>query len=95
MDDGAVIEDRPAPYDAFADVYDLWVEATGDGAEHVAFYADLYSVPKAERPDRLERLYTFSRLDEFTDRLAGKRLVIWQFAERELAMGDWKPLPLP
>jgi ABC-2 type transport system ATP-binding protein len=40
-------------------------------AENLAFYADLYSVPKAERPDRLERLYTFSRLDEFTDRLAG------------------------
>ena len=24
------------------------------------------------------------------DRLAGKRLVVWQFAERELAHGDWK-----
>jgi drug efflux transport system ATP-binding protein len=40
-------------------------------AENLAFYADLYSVPKAERKERLERLYTFSRLDEFADRLAG------------------------
>jgi alginate O-acetyltransferase complex protein AlgJ len=28
------------------------------------------------------------------DRLAGKRVVIFQFAERELAFGDWKPLDL-
>lgn len=40
-------------------------------AENLAFYADLFRVPKGERPARLERLYRFSRLDEFTDRLAG------------------------
>jgi alginate O-acetyltransferase complex protein AlgJ len=26
------------------------------------------------------------------DRLAGKRVVIWEFAQRELAVGDWKPV---
>jgi len=40
-------------------------------AENLDFYADLYTVPRKERPARLERLYTFSRLHEFTDRLAG------------------------
>jgi len=25
------------------------------------------------------------------DRLAGKRVVIWELASRELAVGDWKP----
>lgn len=40
--------------------------------ENLDFYADLYRVPKAERPARLERLYRFSRLDEFSERLAGK-----------------------
>ena len=25
------------------------------------------------------------------DRLAGKRVVVWEFASRELAVGDWKP----
>jgi len=40
--------------------------------ENLDFYADLYRVPRAERPARLERLYRFSRLDEFKDRLAGK-----------------------
>jgi alginate O-acetyltransferase complex protein AlgJ len=29
------------------------------------------------------------------DRLAGKKLVVWQFAMRELAVGDWKILKIP
>ncbi len=29
------------------------------------------------------------------DRLKGKRLVIWQFAMRDLLSGDWKLLDLP
>lgn len=40
--------------------------------ENIMFYADLYQVPRAERPARLERLYAFSRLGEFEQRLAGK-----------------------
>jgi ABC-2 type transport system ATP-binding protein len=40
--------------------------------ENLEFYADLYRVPRRERPARLERLYRFSRLAEFEDRLAGQ-----------------------
>ncbi len=40
--------------------------------ENIDFYADLYHVPKADRPARLERLYHFSGLGPFEDRLAGK-----------------------
>ena len=29
------------------------------------------------------------------DRLAGKKVVVWQFAARELAVGDWKLLDMP
>lgn len=29
------------------------------------------------------------------DRLANKRVVIWEFASRELSVGDWKPLEFP
>jgi len=29
------------------------------------------------------------------DRLAGKRVVIWEFASRELSVGDWKALEFP
>ena len=39
--------------------------------ENLDFYADIYRVPQAERAERLARLYGFSRLDEFSDRLAG------------------------
>jgi ABC-2 type transport system ATP-binding protein len=39
--------------------------------ENLDFYADLYRVPKKERAARLERLYAFSRLGEFENRLAG------------------------
>jgi ABC-2 type transport system ATP-binding protein len=40
--------------------------------ENIMFYADLYRVPQRERAGRLERLYAFSRLGEFEQRLAGK-----------------------
>lgn len=40
-------------------------------AENLRFYADLYDVPAAERSKRLERLYQFSNLAPFQDRLAG------------------------
>jgi ABC-2 type transport system ATP-binding protein len=41
-------------------------------AENLDFYADLYRVPREERPARLERLYRFSALGPFRDRLAGQ-----------------------
>jgi hypothetical protein len=37
----------------------------------------------------------FQELARGNDRLAGKRIVIWEFAVRELAMGDWKQIPIP
>jgi len=40
-------------------------------AENIDFYADLYLVPEDVRPARLERLFAFSNLGPFTDRLAG------------------------
>ena len=40
--------------------------------ENLTFYADLYDVPRAERAARLERLFQFSSLKPFSDRLAGK-----------------------
>jgi ABC-2 type transport system ATP-binding protein len=39
--------------------------------ENLRFYADLYQVPAAERESRLERLFRFSKLGPFRDRLAG------------------------
>jgi ABC-2 type transport system ATP-binding protein len=39
--------------------------------ENLEFYADLYQVPRRERGARLERLFQFSNLGPFKDRLAG------------------------
>ncbi|WP_041585132.1 ABC transporter ATP-binding protein [Syntrophus aciditrophicus] len=39
--------------------------------ENILFYADLYDVPKKERPPRIERLLGFSNLTPFKDRRAG------------------------
>jgi ABC-2 type transport system ATP-binding protein len=39
-------------------------------AENLAFFADLYRVPKSERPQRQQELLQFSRLTPFTSRLA-------------------------
>ncbi|HEX2657932.1 MAG TPA: hypothetical protein VHU40_06655, partial [Polyangia bacterium] len=30
-----------------------------------------------------------------TDRLTGKKVVVWEFASRELAVGNWKPIAWP
>jgi ABC-2 type transport system ATP-binding protein len=38
--------------------------------ENIQFYADLYDVPRRERPPRIERLLSFSNLAPFQDRLA-------------------------
>jgi ABC-2 type transport system ATP-binding protein len=40
--------------------------------ENLDFYADLYRVPADERPGRLERLFRFSGLGPFRNRLAGR-----------------------
>jgi len=40
--------------------------------ENIEFYADLYQVPRAERPKRIERLYRFSNLGAFEHRPAGQ-----------------------
>jgi len=40
--------------------------------ENIDFYADLFLVPRAARPQRLERLYRFSGLGPFENRLAGQ-----------------------
>jgi len=40
--------------------------------ENMVFYADLFDVPRRERPERMERLLGFSNLTPFKGRLAGR-----------------------
>ena len=49
--------------------FGLYTDLTVD--ENLEFYADLFRVPQAERAVRRERLFAFSNLGPFRDRLAG------------------------
>jgi ABC-2 type transport system ATP-binding protein len=40
--------------------------------ENLTFYADIYQVPRADRKNRFDRLFHFSNLGPFRDRLAGQ-----------------------
>jgi len=40
--------------------------------ENILFYADLYEAPAKERPQRIQRLLSFSNLTPFKERLAGR-----------------------
>ena len=50
--------------------FGLYTDLTVD--ENLEFYADLFRVPRAERAARRERLFAFSNLEPFRDRLAGE-----------------------
>ena len=49
--------------------FGLYTDLTVD--ENLEFYADLFRVPRGERAQRRERLFAFSNLEPFRDRLAG------------------------
>jgi alginate O-acetyltransferase complex protein AlgJ len=81
--------------DSFSNIYSLESMGWGTSAgfvEHLSF--------ALRRPlDRLTQndqgaFATRAMLQRDPRRLDGKRVVVWQFAVRELAFGDWKILPL-
>jgi len=49
--------------------FGLYADLTVD--ENLEFYADLFKVPAGERAARIQRLFAFSNLAPFRDRLAG------------------------
>jgi alginate O-acetyltransferase complex protein AlgJ len=82
--------------DSFANIYSLatmgWGEAAGLG-EQLSF-ALQRPVDRIIQNDQGAHA-TRSLLARDPDRLTGKRVVIWQFAARELAFGDWKVIEMP
>jgi len=85
--------------DSFTNVYSLeplgWGSAAGL-AEHLGL-AMRRGVDRISRNDsgaHATREMLSLSLAKGRDRLAGKRVVIWQFAARELAIGDWKPVDM-
>ena len=85
--------------DSFANVYSLETMGWGDSAglvEQLSFVMQrpLDRIVRNDDGAYAARLILSRRLARGDDRLAGKRLVIWQFASRELAFGDWRLLPM-
>jgi alginate O-acetyltransferase complex protein AlgJ len=86
--------------DSFCNIYSLAEMGWGDSAG----FAEHLSAALRQPLDRLvinaggahsARQQLVRELASGRDRLAGKRVVIYQFAARELAFGDWKLFDLP
>jgi hypothetical protein len=82
--------------DSFSNMYSL--ESMGWGTS--AGFAEQLSYVLRRPVDRLVQndegaFATRAMLQRDPDRLDGKRLVVYQFAARELAFGDWKVIRLP
>lgn len=84
--------------DSFANIYSLGVMGWGESAglaEHFSERLGL-SVDVISRNDEgshATREMLVQELGRGRDRLEGKRLVVWEFAARELASGGWKVVP--
>lgn len=85
--------------DSFTNIY----SASGLGwgmnagfAEHVSYHlrAPLDLIAKNDSGAYVTREALSQDLARGRDRLDGKKLVIWEFAERELSLGDWKIVDL-
>jgi alginate O-acetyltransferase complex protein AlgJ len=82
--------------DSFSNIYSLeamgWGEAAGL-AEQLSYY--LHRPIDTRRRNGSGAYVTRARLDQELargeDTLAGKRLVVWEFATYELGEGDWRP----
>lgn len=85
--------------DSFANIYSMpelgWGEAAGL-AEHVslALNRPLDTILMNAAGSLWARLILSRELAAGRDRLAGKKVVIWELAARDLSLGDWRPLPL-
>jgi alginate O-acetyltransferase complex protein AlgJ len=79
--------------DSFSNIFSLASMRWGDSAGLIEQVSYLLQRPVDRIVQNDEGAYaTRAMLRRAGDeRLAGKRLVIWQFAARELAFGDWKP----
>jgi alginate O-acetyltransferase complex protein AlgJ len=82
--------------DSFSNIYSL--ESMGWGTS--AGFAEQLSYLLRRPLDRLAQndegaFATRAMLQRDPGRLEGKRVVVYQFAARELAFGDWKVIPLP
>jgi alginate O-acetyltransferase complex protein AlgJ len=86
--------------DSFSNIYSLGAMGWGDSAgftEHLSAHLGRPVDALLRNSDGAfaTRQMLQKELASGSDRLQGKTLVIWEFATRELAFGNWKSLPLP
>ena len=86
--------------DSFSNIFSLgalgWGESAGF-AEHLSYALGgrpLDTILRNSDAAFATREILRRELARGRDRLAGKKLVVWQFAARELAFGDWKMLDM-
>ncbi len=85
--------------DSFSNIYSLEAMGWGESAglvEQLAYFLrrPVDRLVRNDRGARATREMLARELARGNDRLAGKRVVVWQFAARELAVGDWPAIPL-
>ena len=90
--------------DSFCNVFTLgqmgWGEAAGLAPQLArALRADVDVIAQNDAGAFATRQLLWNELSNpepgKPDRLSGKKVVIWEFASRELAVGNWKPLRWP
>jgi hypothetical protein len=85
--------------DSFTNIYSMeelgWGTSAGL-AEQLAFALQrpVDRIAQNDAGSNATRRLLSRELARGTDRLAGKKVVVWQFAMRELAFGDWPLLPM-
>ena len=86
--------------DSFSNIYSLpgmgWGQAAGF-AEQLSFFLQrpLDALLQNDSGAWATRVLLEERMRRGDDILDGKKIVIWEFAARELAFGDWRPVTLP
>ena len=83
--------------DSFANVFTLgqmgWGQAAGLAPQLArALGRDVDVIAQNDSGAYATRQLLWNALGAPGDRLTGKKVVIWEFASRELAVGNWKPL---
>ena len=85
--------------DSFSNIYSLegmgWGESAGF-AEHLSYTLGkpLDAILRNSDGSFATREILSRELARGHDRLAGKKIVVWEFASRELSKGNWKLLPM-
>jgi alginate O-acetyltransferase complex protein AlgJ len=86
--------------DSFSNIFSLegmgWGEAAGLGPQlSLALARPLDVIAQNDSGAYATRQALSRELQAGVDRLQGKRVVIWEFASRELSVGDWKHIDWP